>query len=223
MAPSFTLFNQSFDSLGDVQLNIDSTLQVDSFGLNKTASLGEGNTQLLERNPSSSTNFASQLLNPSGSGGLTMNFSPVNSFGYTSGAAPPRREGNMIVLGGPDQRAASPTQVLNMYRNHSARHQSGDTLQSIKPKFPRHAVGPADGRSYYHGLSSTRSMNDDFAPHFYHFLIKYKEAFKGCIFLLPGLKDALKESSTSSKEVDGIDEYKEMSKVGMQWQSKVRS
>lgn len=85
MAPSFNLFNQSFDSFGDtfnVVGNLEASLQSASFGGGPSASgdFGGGNcAQPLQRTLSG--NYTHQLLGSSGSGALTFGMSPVNSFG----------------------------------------------------------------------------------------------------------------------------------------------
>ena len=223
MAPSFNLFNQSFDSFGDtfnVVGNLEASLQSASFGAGPTGSGDFGATGSVQAlQPSlSGGNYTQQLLGSSGSGALTFGMSPVNSFG--NGPAPPassrRGSGNMMVLGGQDHRAASPTQVLGMYHSYSG----GGSHSMLRPS---NSMGPLDDRDLRLSASSfggapslshnyTRSFGAENSPimsyggrmghsHdageggqlFYIFLRKHKAAFKECTFLLPGLKAALLE------------------------------
>jgi hypothetical protein len=229
MASSFNLFNQSFDSFGDVNyFNADSNLQNDSFGMPRSGSNEhEGTTQLLQRN-SSGGNFSQQLLHGSGStGALTIGYSPVNSFGTAMAAMAPRRGGgSMMVLGGSDPRAGSPTQVLGMYGSNSGsgprlgplddshfrmsadshfRMSVGSFGAQSGPTYGRPFAGPSTSPNYYYSMGPSGSNeSSDMAPPFYIFLRKYKAAFKDCIFLLPGLKAALLEAPLSDrKDADG--------------------
>jgi hypothetical protein len=118
MAPSFSLFNQSFDSLGDtanffnVGGPLDAALQSTSFGgtasiLEDKSGLGIGELQLTASN-------GTFKLNASGSGGaLTFGMSPTNSFGNGPTSSFSTRGGNITLLGN-DHRAASPSQVLEI-------------------------------------------------------------------------------------------------------------
>lgn len=231
MAPSFNLFNQSFDSFGDTQyFNVDSALgQMDSFGMTRSGSnagndlnnaiesVGGGGSaqppQALHREASAGT-FTQQLLN-SGSGGLTIGYSPVNSFGGTS-TTKRGNSGPMVLGGGPGPRAGSPTQVLGMYQSFSAGGGGGGspTTKQQGPLDDSHmrmsvgSFGPTNERANSYGLSpnpnygsynykldrSSRCGNSGDGPPFYVFLRKYKGAFKHCTFLLPGLKLALLET-----------------------------
>ena len=206
MAPSFSLFNQSFDSFGDVQyFAVDSTLDNDSFGMSGVPSLGgdnEGVTQLLQRDPSAG-NFSGQLLGASASGGLTIGYSPVNSFGNAS-ATVSRRGSNMMIVGGNDPRSSSPSDMLNVYRV-----QSGGAPRSMDDGYLRSSMGSFGGHSvqqqkpymeahpgYYYGMEGVRSHDGgERGPFFYAFLRRHKSAFAGCTFLLPGLKEALLNST----------------------------
>lgn len=194
IAPSFTLFNQSFDSFGDGNyFPMDGALQNDSFGLGRVDN-GEDD-HLLQQN--SSVGIASQqLLTNSASGPLAIGYSPVNSFGVNPTPSNSRRGGNTIVLGGPDTRASSPTQVLGMYRSYSG---GGAALDDAHLRMST-SFG---GQSLRYGESSSpppfyarSSENAD--PPFYLLLRKFRMAFKNCAFVLPGLKSAL-------LEVDGSD------------------
>lgn len=118
MAPSFSLFNQSFDSLGDaggffnVGGPLDSALQSTSFG--GAASLDDKALTDLQLTASNGT----FKLGASSSGGaLTFGMSPTNSFG--NGPISSSRSGNIFLLGGQDHGAASPSQVLDIYRTTS--------------------------------------------------------------------------------------------------------
>ena len=218
---SFNLLNQSFDSLGENYLPIESTLNSDSFGL-PTGSTGgepEGMTNVLRSALSGGNVSSTQLLNPSGSGHLTIGYSPVNSWGT---AAPPRRDGsggNMMLLGGPETRSSSPTQVLSSYNQGLGGNRGGP----LDDSHLRMSVGSFGAQSYgrpaQYGDPSSEAYNGS-APgppekhgngmHFYVFLKRYRTAFSGCSFLLPGLKAALLESSNdkNSGEGDSPDEMK---------------
>jgi len=216
MAPSFNLFNQSFDSFGDGHyFNVEGSLtNNDSFGLGRTDSIGaEAAAQILRKN--SSTNFSSQFLAPSGSGALTLGYSPVNSFGNASTAQQPppqqRSGGNgshMMVVGGPDARASSPTEVLGMYTN--AVHPLDDSHlrmsvgsfggQSMAPQgYNRSPYDPSPPPNYYSRGPPPEGV-DSRMPLFYVLLRKYRHAFQECTFLLPGVKSALQEDSDEQGE-----------------------
>jgi len=121
MAPSFSLFNQSFDSLGDtaqffnVGGPLDSALQSTSFG--GGASILEDRTVGAELQLTASN--GTFKLNPSSSGGaFTFGMSPTNSFGDRPSASfSNTRGGGNITLLGNDHRAASPSQVLEFHKN----------------------------------------------------------------------------------------------------------
>lgn len=212
MAPSFTLFNQSFDSIGDtanffnVSGPLDSTLQSTSFG--------GGNSASDEKAPelhltSSAGNFSQQLLV-----GSTFEMSPSNSFGN----GPPvmrSRSGTMMVLGGQDNRAASPSQVLDMYsRSYSAggaglspRPNKVGQLDDGHLRMSGTLTGPSlstsyanDGPVQYRGNGFGHPDSVDGDPGFYIFLKRHKMAFKDCSFLLPGLKAALLQAPTVKEE-----------------------
>ena len=128
MAPSFSLFNQSFDSLGDtaqffnVSGALDSTMlnSSTSFELVKTSSPSSSQDNPLQLSASSGT----FKLNASMSGGNIFGMSPTNSFGNgptasfsinTTGGP----GGSLTVLGGNSDngRSASPSQVLDLYKS----------------------------------------------------------------------------------------------------------
>lgn len=198
IAPSFVLFNQSFDSFGDGNyFNVESSLQADSFGMARTSSIEnpEAHGSLLKKN--SSVGATSQQLLTAGSGALTIGFSPVNSFGNPS--APSRRGGNMMVL---DGRSPSPTQVLGMYRSYSG----GGNMRPEMMEDPQMRGNSSFGGPHrsFGGESSPyythRGDQDNGEPPFYGLLRKYKLAFKDCTFLLPGLKAALLEPPSDKME-----------------------
>ena len=216
MAPSFTLFNQSFDSFGDGNyFNVDSTLQNDSFGM--TQSIEEDAAQLLHKK--SSVGDVSQQLLTAKSGPLNINYSPVNSFGggSTQQQPPSRRGGNMMILG--DARSSSPTQVLEMYRSYSgagsnARQDPLDDAHMRMSAGGSFGQGPSlsyasnSGRAFvdapppaYFSSEPMRSNDScDGVPRFYVMLRRFKSAFEDCTFLLPGLQAALQESSTGAAD-----------------------
>lgn len=222
MAPSFNLFNQSFDSFGDTQyFNVDSTLQNDSFGIVRTGSgENEGAAQMLQTTASSGGNFSQQMLTATGSGALTIGYSPVNSFGNVLASAAPRRGSNMMVLGGgSDLRAASPTQVLGMYPSYSGRSGPQGPLDDSHLRMSVGSFGgpmsygrppygdPTSSPYYGYNAGPSRSHeSSDRSPSFYTHLRKYKAAFKDCTFLLPGLKAALLETPDTGDSKLGTDE-----------------
>ena len=238
MAPSFSLFNQSFDSLGDAAqyLNVggplDAAFHSNSFGAALAASSGDNteNPQFmsnsLERGFSTvgsmgNERSASILFNSSG-GALAFGMSPVNSFG--NGA--PSSGSNMMILGGSDTQATSPTQMLSIYPPYSGgySHSSGQQApfrsrgNGEHPSRSMSSGGSFGGNTYnrsfhegspqiaYHGHTGhngSRSQ-DGSTPGFYSFLCKNKDAFLKCSFLLPGLKAALLESPvTDPKKCSG--------------------
>ena len=129
MAPSFSLFNQSFDSLGDTAqyLNVSGPLEgafnSTSFGAGPTSSRDINDASQLLPNPLGVGSFAAgdRFLGSSSGGNFTFGMSPVNSFGNGPSNSSARRtgSGNMMVLGGPDQQPTSPTQMLSMYPSYS--------------------------------------------------------------------------------------------------------
>ncbi|KAG7370280.1 hypothetical protein IV203_028026 [Nitzschia inconspicua] len=169
MAPSFSLFNQSFDSLGDtahffnVGGPLDSALQSASFG--GTASIledkmGIGDLQLTASN-------GTFKLNASSSGGaMTFGMSPTNSFGNGPTSSFTTRGGNITLLGN-DHRAASPSQVLEIgYQSgatspHSKRGGSMDegnlrlSASMGSPTYSRQYVGDGGQGHYQHSSSSS--------------------------------------------------------------------
>ena len=219
MAPSFNLFNQSFDSFGDtfnVVGGLDATLQSTSFGAGPTAS-----------GDFSGGTYSQQLLGASGSGGLTFGMSPVNSFGNGTSAAPPSRRGsNMMVLGGQDHRSASPTQVLGMYQSYSGGGSQGmlrssnsmgaGPLEDSHLRLSATSFGGAPSLSHnytrsfgaesspimsYNGRMS-QSHDGEGGKLFYIILRRHKAAFSSCTFLLPGLKAALLEAPVGKEDED---------------------
>lgn len=189
-----------------------------------------GNVQpLLHKN--SSLGNTSQLLT-AGMGPLTIGYSPVNSFGNLSTAGPLKRGGstggssNIQVLG--DARSSSPTQVLGMYRSYSqgSMLRQDDAIDESMRMIGNSFGGPSSGQQrqpsydaaaggpngYYPNSSSgepspgATPTSADGSPHFYSLLRRYKSAFSGCTFLLPGLKAALLEANldeTSENDESG--------------------
>jgi hypothetical protein len=129
MAPSFSLFNQSFDSLGDTAQFFNVSGALDSAMLNSSTSFELKQTG--SRSPSSPGDNCLQLsasngtfkLNASMSGGAMFGMSPTNSFGNGPTASfstntPGGPGGSVTVLGGnSDGRSSSPSQVLDLYKN----------------------------------------------------------------------------------------------------------
>ncbi|KAL3936269.1 MAG: hypothetical protein SGBAC_008377 [Bacillariaceae sp.] len=201
MAPSFTLFNQSFDSLGDgtgffnVGGPLDSALQSSSFGGGLGSDTEKGPDLQLS---ASGNSITQQLLGGSSSGALngTFGMSPSNSFGN----GPPSRSGNMMLLGGEQTGgAASPSQVLHMYQSYSG---GGSPKSKQRPVEDRNMQsGPhMPNSSALNHPGSGMMENSDGSPMFYLFLKRNKDAFKECSFLLPGLKAALLETPGDMKK-----------------------
>jgi hypothetical protein len=165
-------------------------------------------------------NFAQQLLGGSGSHTLTFGMSPNNSFGN---GPPSVRTPNVTLLGGQDGRSSSPTQVLGMYRSYSG---SGSPRQKIEPLDDSHLrmsggsfAAPSIGHSYTRSFGGDgmppggHYQNDsmgpgppegmDGPPRFYHLLKSNMGAFKECTFLLPGLKQAILDSSLADSKKKG--------------------
>ena len=205
MNASFTLFNQSFDSFGDNYFNVDSTLHAaDSFGIPQSGSGGHPASAEEGKSPTLlQGSLSKEILGPTASGQFTLGYSPVNSFG-----ASPRRSssGSMMVLGGPEHRSSSPTQVLGMYRSYSgSRGPHQPRLEEVPyrggygyrggpppPGYDPYVRGPPPQLPpppTHEGLAGAGSM-----PPFYIFLRKCRGAFTACTFLLPGLKAALLEA-----------------------------
>lgn len=173
--------------------------------MGRTASVDPDSAAQILRSTSNG-NISQQLLAATGSGALTIGYSPVNSFGNLS-ASGPRRSGNMMVVGGPDPRASSPTaQVLGMYRSYSG---GGPRSGPLDDSHLRMSVGsfgapsmafsrsygePGPSPNYYYGGPGRPHEGSDKNPPFYSFLKRYRAAFKNCTFLLPGLKAALLET-----------------------------
>jgi len=124
MAPSFSLFNQSFDSLGGTEFfNVSGAL--DSAMLNSSTSFELKTSG--SRSPSTSDNplqlsasNSTFKLNASMSQTGIFGMSPTNSFGNgptTSFSTNPG--GSVMQLGGNDQGRSSPSQVLDFYKASS--------------------------------------------------------------------------------------------------------
>jgi hypothetical protein len=194
MAPSFNLFNQSFDSIGDtanffnVGGHLETSLQSTSFGVGPTSSKDETTELHLS---SSVGNFSHQLL-----GGSTFEMSPNNSFG--NGAPAIRsRSGNMMVLGG-SELTASPSQLLEGYGSRSYGAPGPEARSLTVPTLSNsYGLAPPNYRTHSHPETV------DGAPGFYVFLKRHKGAFIDCSFLLPGLKAALLASDVKDSCSDG--------------------
>lgn len=231
MANSFSLFNESFDGIGDsphyLAGNLETAFQSHSFGAGPVASVDhDAGSSLLPSNMPTPSG-GGQYLGPMSSGGmLTFGMSPVNSFGNPAPNGPPRRGGNMMLLGGPDGAAASPTQVLGMYPSYSggfpssqvpSRSRSGpmgdEHMRSLSTggSFGGSALQPVYTKSFdqpqqvhYSGGASVLQPVLPPLPSgplaFYDFLCKNKGAFANCSFLLPKLKAALLESPPPSRK-----------------------
>jgi hypothetical protein len=226
--PSFSLFNQSFDSLADgAYFPVDN----DSFGMGRSSSLLEPDAaaQVLRPVPSIGNN-SQQLLNPSASGPLTIGYSPANSFGAPSIAPSGSMAGRggagttLLMMGGTDSRIDSPTQVLERYGSYSmsrlapALGSLEESQMRMSTSFGGNSISYARSYGVEPGASPTAfgpqhqpmervqsSESNDKDPSFYLFLRKYKAAFKDCVFLLPGVKAALLEAPLTDGKSDGSD------------------
>ena len=136
MAPSFSLFNQSFDSLGDTAqfFNVGGALDgsmlnaSQSFDVTKTGSPVNGIGGIGDRADHSSLQLTSSSgtfkLDASMSGAL-FGMSPTNSFGngptssFSTNTPRANVVGAVTLLGGSNDRSASPSQVLDIYRSQS--------------------------------------------------------------------------------------------------------
>jgi len=187
MAPSFNLFNQSFDSIGDTTnfFNVggpmETALRSTSFGVGPTSSKDETTELHLT---GSVGNFSHQLL-----GGSTFEMSPNNSFGNVAPVIR-NRSGNMMVLGGGDL-GSSPSHVLEGYSRSYAATESRSIAAPVLST--SYGQGPIRYRTYAHPEIV------DGSPGFYIFLKRHKLAFHDCSFLLPGLKAALLQSTEVKK------------------------
>ena len=179
MAPSFSLFNHSFDSLGEAanylgvgMPPLDSGFQSNSFGAGPTGS-GDNDNAAVPLLPSPINRDSSfgqgqlsqQILGGSSSGGmLTFGMSPENSFGNGPPSGPIRRRGNMMILAD-DGRAQSPTQVLGMYPSYSGGY--GSQSGSQAPFRSRGGSGPAQplgAGSFGHSMSQSYTRSFDGMP-----------------------------------------------------------
>ena len=129
MAPSFSLFNQSFDSLGDTAQFFNVGGPLDSSMLNSSTSFDVSNFKTSSPVNNSGDPTSLQLttsngtfkLNASMSGAL-FGMSPTNSFGNgptPSFSANSAARGAITLLGGANDRSASPSQVLDILRSQS--------------------------------------------------------------------------------------------------------
>ena len=173
--------------------------------------MGGSDEKTTELHLSSSTGaFSQQLL-----GGSTFEMSPNNSFG--NGPLIQRNESaELIMLGAPDGRATSPSQVLDMYRRSysgggpepSPRSNRGGPLEMtgsmmlVPPRSHSYSRSYLEGPPHYRGNGFGHPEGSDGGPGFYDFLKRHKGAFKECSFLLPGLKTALLQASDAKEEPD---------------------
>lgn len=171
MVPSFSLFNQSFDSLGEgvnylgVGMPLEGPFQSHSFG--PTGSGDNDNPVHLlpspiHRDPSFGAgqgSFNAQVLGGSSSGGnLTFGMSPDNSFGNGPASGPHRRPGDMFLGGTDDGRAQSPMEVLGMYPSpsYSGGYGNQPFLQApFRSRSGPISEGPVRGESFGPLMSQT--------------------------------------------------------------------
>jgi hypothetical protein len=128
----------------------------------------------------------------------------------------------MMVLGGEQNGSSSPSQVLDMYQSS---YTGGDSSKAKeRPTDAGHSMrGPSMGNNVYvntssfgqaplsghmRGPSTGGPENADGGPNFYFFLKRNKDAFKECLFLLPGLKAALLETPQNVKKEESEDTSK---------------
>jgi hypothetical protein len=213
---------------------VDSALHADSFGLGPTDSVGNEAAAQVLRNNSSVGNFSASFLAQTGSGALTIGYSPVNSFGN---ASPPATRGSSIMtVGGLDARSTSPTQVLGMYPSYSgggghgaSRPLDDSHLRMSVGSFGGHSMAgynrsysenPSAPPTYYMG--GPHPSHDDRMPPFYVALRTLKDAFNDCIFLLPGLKAAIVEDSAHGEtEGESVAKSDEAAQQRPDWERSV--
>ena len=156
MAPSFSLFNQSFDSLGDTAQFFNVSGALDSAMLNSSTSFEL--KQSGSRSPSSPGDNCLQLsassgtfkLNASMSGGAIFGMSPTNSFGNgpTASFSTNTPGGpSVTVLGGNSDGRSSPSQVLDLYKNSGS-------IEEVDLRLSASLGSPMIGAS--HSYSSSR-------------------------------------------------------------------
>jgi hypothetical protein len=137
-----------------------------------------------------------------------------------------------MVVGGHDVRSTSPTQVLGMYRSYSERPLDDSHMRMSVGSFGGQSMSgynrsygdPSASPSNYYNMGPVRSHEStDRMPPFYILLKKFREAFRDCTFLLPGVKSALLESSMSDRnDADASDLLgKESSVKGSKWDPSV--
>jgi len=245
MAPSFSLFNQSFDSLGDTAhyLNggakLDSNLQSNSFGIGLMGSIDNDPVAApyISNGPQHSFTLTNSLSmgpysgGPSQSGGepyisqtslegtggggsmLMLGMSPMNSFG--NGVAlnsSPRGSGDILL--GPDEPSSSPTLMqpshsginrgaqpqpelsdnrsrITTGRHEQPMHQLDDGISRRSPNHMRND-GP---------ISPPSSQGIEKEAFFYAALNRSKRAFLHCSFLLPGLKEAIRQIPPNERNI----------------------
>ena len=188
-APSFALFNTSFDSLGEpskLGMTMSGGLGITasfSFGLGvpsiKSRDEGMQGGGVVSGNPFPGPSNSLRL---SGSGSIG-GFVPSNSFGEQR---PPTKGAKLMVLGGGSTFASDERHAAGIILNGTS---SGDG-----------SSGPSLGRARSGSSVTPPSFRKaEFAPRsvieFYGVLKSHKQAFEGCTFLLPGLKEELAESN----------------------------
>jgi hypothetical protein len=162
MAPSFTLFNQSFDSFandGHLSLNADSF----GFGRTESSAAMEG---ILRHTASSSGLPPGQI----GGGGGSFAYSPVHSF-------------DAAVL---HNNSSHGNNTHHHHHHHVSAMAAAPMLLPPPPQQPTTQV------------LYRRPFSPMMPPTFYSFLGKFKEAFQGCTFLLPGLKATVIDTKTTT-------------------------
>jgi hypothetical protein len=162
MAPSFTLFNQSFDSFandGHLSLNADSF----GFGRTESSAAMEG----ILRHTASSSGMP-PVGHLGGGGSTSFAYSPVHSFD-----AAIHNSNHGVLHGQP-----------HLHHHHAA--MAAAAAPMLLPPPPTTQV------------LYRRPFSPMMPPTFYSFLGKFKEAFKGCTFLLPGLKTIVIDTKTTT-------------------------
>mmetsp|Transcript_28807 Transcript_28807/g.63433 ORF Transcript_28807/g.63433 Transcript_28807/m.63433 type:complete len:1583 (+) Transcript_28807:356-5104(+) len=200
-APSFALFNTSFDSLGEPS-KLGMTMS-GGLGITASFSFGLGVPSIKSRDEGTQGGgvvsgspypVPSNSLRLSGSGSIG-GFAPSNSFGEQR---PPTKGAKLMVLGGGSTFASDERGAAGIILNGTS---SGDG-----------SSGPSIGRERSGSSVTPLSFRKaEFAPRsvieFYGVLTCHKQAFEGYTFLLPGLKEALAESNEGKEakaETDGV-------------------
>ena len=200
-APSFALFNNSFESLND-PAKLGMTMS-GGLGISPSFSFGLGVPSIKSRDERERTGpypESNNSLRLSGSGGSIGGFDPSNdAFGVQR---PSSKDAKTMVLGGAPG-SSNPF-------GSDARRGAAIVLSGTSSGDGSAAALPGRARS---GSSATmpfllrkvefgqRSVKD-----FYDVLRSHKLAFEDCTFLLPGLKEALGENSEKEAKAgsDGV-------------------